>query len=601
MENNIKKHNKNLYKRLLKYARPYLWYFIASITIILIIVAIELYQPVLLGNAVDTFLSQYGSSEGSVILDRKHDIEGIIKIGGLYLLTVVIMFFLNYAQALILSFAGQKIIYNIRMEIFSHLSNLPLSFFTKTPIGKLVTRVTNDTEALNEMYTSVIVNVLKSCFVLIGIILTMISYNLKLSIYTFTVIPFIMIFTFVFQHVSMKIHRDIRSKISGMNAFISEHVSGMKIVQIFAVENEVFDKFKNENEKLRTDHMKQLFTFSIYNPTNFLMNIAATSILLWVGGNLVLDGIISIGTIVVFQRYISKFFEPIQELAEQLNIIQSASAASERIFDLLDEEQEIKGIENPVEMDTFKGSIEFKNVWFAYVENEWILKDVSFKVNPGESIAFVGATGAGKTTIQSLICRYYDIQKGEILIDGVNIRDIQVSDLRKNIGQMLQDVFLFSGDIKSNVRLKNKDITDEDIIEASKYVNADKFISKLENKYDYHVIENGAAFSAGQRQLISFARTLAFKPDVLILDEATANIDTETEVLIQDALRKIMKDRTTLIVAHRLSTIQNSDKIIVMHKGEIREEGTHQKLLTEKGIYYKLYKLQYEERGHTLS
>ena len=599
MENNIKKYDKNLYKRLLKYAKPYLWYFVSAIVLILIIVAIELYQPILLGDAVDTFLSRYGTNGNATLMDRSHDIEGVVKLGGIYLVTVVIIFFLNYAQALILSYVGQKIIYNIRMEIFSHLSRLSLSFFTRSPIGKLVTRVTSDTEALNEMYTSVIVNVLKSCFVLIGIIITMISYNLRLSIYTFTVIPFIMVFTFVFQHVSMKIHRDIRSKISGLNAFISEHISGMKIVQIFAVENEVFDKFKNENEKLRVDHMKQLFTFSIYNPTNFLMNIVATSILLWFGGKMVLDGIISIGTIVVFQRYISKFFEPIQELAEQLNIIQSAAAASERIFDLLDEEQEIKESENPVKMDTFRGSIEFKNVWFAYKEDEWILKDVSFKVNPGESIAFVGATGAGKTTIQSLICRYYDIQKGEILIDGVNIKDIRISDLRKNIGQMLQDVFLFSGNIKSNIRLKNVNITDEEIIEASKYVNADKFISKLENKYDEHVIENGAAFSAGQRQLISFARTLAFKPDILILDEATANIDTETEVLIQDALRKIMKDRTTLIVAHRLSTIQNSDKIIVMHKGEIREEGTHQELLTERGIYYKLYKLQYEEKGHT--
>ncbi|WP_313339466.1 ABC transporter ATP-binding protein [Sedimentibacter sp.] len=594
MEDNLKKYDKNLYRRLLKYAKPYLWYFILAIVIILIIVAIELYQPILLGDAVDTFLSQYGSKGSSEILDRKHDIEGVVKIGGIYLLTVVIIFFLNYAQALILSFAGQKIIYNIRMEIFTHLSGLSLNFFTKNPIGKLVTRVTNDTEALNEMYTSVIVNVLKSSFVLIGIIITMISYNLKLSLYTFTVIPFIMLFTFTFQKVSMKIHRDIRSKISGLNAFISEHVSGMKIVQIFAVENEVFDKFKNENEKLRIDHMKQLFTFSIYNPTNFLMNITATSILLWFGGKMVFEGVISIGTIIVFQRYISKFFEPIQELAEQLNIIQSAAAASERIFDLLDEEQEIKESENSVETDTFKGSIEFKNVWFSYKEDEWILKDVSFKVNPGESIAFVGATGAGKTTIQSLICRYYDIQKGEILIDGVNINDIRISDLRKNIGQMLQDVFLFSGDIKSNIRLKNENVTDEEIIEASEYVNADKFISRLENKYDEHVIENGAAFSAGQRQLISFARTLAFKPDVLILDEATANIDTETEVLIQDALKKIMKNRTTLIVAHRLSTIQNSDKIIVMHKGEIREEGTHQELLTKRGIYYKLYKLQYE-------
>jgi len=392
----------------------------------------------------------------------------------------------------------------------------------------------------------------------------------------------------------MKIHRIIRGKISALNAFISEHVSGMKIVQIFAVENEIYDNFKHENEELKKEHIKQLFTFSIYNPTNFLMNITAMSILLWFGGQMVFDGIISIGTIVVFQRYISKFFEPIQELAEQLNIIQSAAAASERIFGLLDEKPEITDDDNAVEIEGFKGSIEFRNVWFAYKEDEWILKNVSFKVNPGESVAFVGATGAGKTTIQNLICRYFDIQKGDIFIDGMNIRDIKVSSLRKNIGQMLQDVFLFSGDVKSNIRLQNEAITDEEIIEASKYVNADNFISRLDNKYDEHVIENGAAFSAGQRQLVSFARTLAFKPDILILDEATANIDTETEILIQDALKKIMKGRTTLIVAHRLSTIQNSSKIIVMHKGEIREEGTHQELLTKKGIYYKLYKLQYE-------
>jgi ABC-type multidrug transport system fused ATPase/permease subunit len=584
----------NLYKRLLKYARPYIWHFIIAIAIILVIVAIELYQPILLGNVVDKFLSRYSNGQDISALNKQSDINGVIKIGLIYLVTVLAVFVLNYIQALILARTGQKIIYNIRMEVFTHLNELSLNFFTNNPIGRLVTRVTNDTEALNEMYTSVIVNILKSCFVLVGIVITMISYNLRLSLLTFIVIPFIVLFTFIFKNVSMKIHRVIRGKISALNAFISEHVSGMKIVQIFAVENEIYDNFKNENEELKKEHIKQLFTFSIYNPTNFLMNITAMSILLWFGGQMVFEGIVSIGTIVVFQRYISKFFDPIQELAEQLNIIQSAAAASERIFGLLDEKPEITDDDNAAEIDSFKGSIEFRNVWFAYKEDEWILKDVSFKVNPGESVAFVGATGAGKTTIQNLICRYYDIQKGDIFIDGINIKDIKVSSLRKNIGQMLQDVFLFSGDVKSNIRLQNEDITDEEIIEASKYVNANNFISRLDNKYDEHVIENGAAFSAGQRQLVSFARTLAFKPDILILDEATANIDTETEVLIQDALKKIMKGRTTLIVAHRLSTIQNSSKIIVMHKGEIREEGTHQELLTKKGIYYKLYKLQYE-------
>lgn len=592
-----KKLDKNIAKRLLKYAQPYIWQFVLAIAIIFVIVAVELYQPVLIGDVVDKFLSRYSGAGANTVdagITQQSNVQGVIKISLVYLSTVVVVFVLGYAQAMILARAGQKIIYNIRMEVFTHLNDLSISFFNNNPIGRLVTRVTNDTEALNEMYTSVIVNILKSAFVLIGVVVTMFNYNVKLSLMTFTVIPFIAVFTFVFESTSKKIYREIRSKISALNAFISEHVSGMKIVQIFAVENEIFDKFKSENEKLKKENIKQLFAFSIYNPTNYLMNITAVSILLWFGGKMVMEGTVSIGTIVVFQRYISKFFEPIQELAEQLNIVQSAMAASERIFGLMDEVPEIKDSENAIEVDGFKGSIEFRNVWFAYKEDEWILKNVSFKVNPGESVAFVGATGAGKTTIQNLICRYYDIQKGEILIDGINIKDIKVSSLRKNIGQMLQDVFLFSGDIKSNIRLQNDNITDEEIIEASKYVNAHNFISKLPGQYHEHVIENGAAFSAGQRQLISFARTLAFKPDILILDEATANIDTETEVLIQDALKKLMKGRTTLIVAHRLSTVQNSSKIIVMHKGEIREEGTHQELLSNKGIYYKLYKLQYE-------
>lgn len=590
----LKKIDKNLLRRLLKYARPYMRNFAAALGIILLIVVLELYQPILIGQAVDGFLADYTSIKTVSGGDQAVHAAGIIRIAVIYLLTVILIFLLQYGQARILARTGQNIIYNMRMEIFTHLSQLSLSFFNKNPIGKLVTRVTNDTEALNEMYTSVIVNILKSVFVLFGVIFTMISYNMTLSLLTFTVIPFIVVFTFTFKTVSKKIHREIRGKISAMNAFISEHISGMKLVQIFTAEEAIFDKFKRENENLKKEQMKQLLTFSIYNPTNYLMRISAYCILLWFGGRMVVEGTVSIGTLVVFQRYITKFFEPIQELAEQLNIMQSASAASERIFLLLDEEPEIKDRENALEIDTFKGSIEFKNVWFAYKEDEWVLRDVSFKVNPGESVAFVGATGAGKTTIQNLICRYYDIQKGEILVDGINIKDIKVSSLRSNIGQMLQDVFLFSGDIKSNIRLRNEEISDEEIIEASKYVNADSFISKYEDAYNHRVIENGAAFSAGQRQLISFARTLAFKPDILILDEATANIDTETEVLIQDALKKLMKDRTTLIVAHRLSTIQNSDKIIVMHKGKIREEGTHQELLFKKGLYYKLYKLQYE-------
>ncbi|HCX04159.1 MAG TPA: ABC transporter ATP-binding protein, partial [Clostridiales bacterium] len=390
-------------------------------------------------------------------------------------------------------------------------------------------------------------------------------------------------------------YRQIRRRVAGVNAYISEHISGMKIVQIFAVEKDVFNRFNEENSKLKKSYMDQLKIFSIYRPSMYILNIGAFALLVAFGGRMVIEGTITIGTIVVFQRYISKFFEPIQELAEQFNILQSSMASSERIFNLLDEEEYIENKNVTRKLEKVKGKIEFKNVWFQYKEDEWVLKDVSFTVEPGETAAFVGATGAGKTTIQNLISRYYDIQKGEILLDGINIKEFDLKELRKKIGQMQQDVFLFTGDIKSNIRLREENITEDDILKASKYVNADKFICKLENKYDQKVYERGATFSAGQRQLISFARTLAFDPDILILDEATANIDTETEVLIQDAMEKLMKGRTTLVVAHRLSTIQNADKIIVMHKGRIKEMGKHQELLANRGIYYNLYKIQYEK------
>jgi ABC-type multidrug transport system fused ATPase/permease subunit len=572
----------NLMKRLLKYAKPFRIKITISLILLLGVVGLELYQPILLGKAVDVFIVN-------------KDIPGVIRVAFIYFGTVLAMFILTYVQSMILQYSGQKIIYNIRVEMFEKLQSLSIEFFNKNPIGKLVTRITNDTETLNELYTSVIVNSIKSVFVLVGIVVTMTAYNLRLSLITFTVIPFIILFTVIFRKRTRKIYREIRRRIAGINAFISEHISGMKIVQIFAVEKDVFNKFNDENTKLKKAYMDQLKIFSIYRPSMYLLNIVAFALLIAFGGKMVLEGAITIGTIVIFQRYISKFFEPIQELAEQFNVMQSSMAASERIFNLLDKDDYIENKEVTKELKEVKGKIEFKNVWFQYKEDEWILKDISFTVEPGQTIAFVGATGAGKTTIQNLISRYYDIQKGEILLDGINIKEVDIKELREKIGQMQQDVFLFTGDIKSNIRLRDQSITDEKIIEASKYVNADKFICKLENKYDQKVYERGATFSAGQRQLISFARTLAFNPDILILDEATANIDTETEMLIQDAMKKLMEGRTTLVVAHRLSTIQNADKIIVMHKGRIKEMGKHQELLANRGIYYNLYKIQYEK------
>jgi ABC-type multidrug transport system fused ATPase/permease subunit len=572
----------SLMKRLLVYAKPYWIQITISLILLLGVVGLELYQPILLGKAVDEFIVN-------------EDVPGVIRLAFMYFGTALSMFVLTYIQSMILQYSGQKIIYNIRVELFEKLQSLSIEFFNKHPIGKLVTRITNDTETLNELYTSVIVNSIKSIFVLVGIIVTMVAYNLRLSLITFTVIPFIILFTVIFRKKTREIYREIRRRVAGVNAFISEHISGMKIVQIFAVEKDVFNRFNDENTKLKKSYMDQLKIFSIYRPSMYILNIGAFALLIAFGGRMVVEGTITIGTIVVFQRYISKFFEPIQELAEQFNVLQSSMASSERIFNLLDEEEYIENKNVTKELKKVKGRIEFKNVWFQYKEDEWVLKDVSFTVEPGETVAFVGATGAGKTTIQNLISRYYDIQKGEILLDGINIRDIDLKELREKIGQMQQDVFLFTGDIKSNIRLREENISDEDVLQASKYVNADKFICKLENKYDQKVYERGATFSAGQRQLISFARTLAFNPDILILDEATANIDTETEMLIQDAMEKLMEGRTTLVVAHRLSTIQNADKIIVMHKGRIKEMGKHQELLAKRGIYYNLYKIQYEK------
>ena len=592
--------NRHVVRRLLKYGKPYIGWFLLILLIIVGTVRLELWQPELIERASNEYVEKYVSisNEGFSIAELKNmrhdDLMGVLKLGGLYLISVVLTFGLTYAQAALLAMVGQKIVYNMRTDIFNHLSKLHIGFFNDNPIGRLVTRVTNDCETVLEMFTSVVVTMVSNIFILVGVMKAMLDRHVGLSLAIFIVIPFTVVSTFFFTKITRKMYRAIRAKVSELNAFVAEHVSGMKVVQIFTAEEDTQREFEEQSEELRKAHIKQLMCHAIYSPISYILNIASMAILLAYGGSLAMAGVVSIGTLLAFQRYITKFFHPIQEMAENFNVIQSAAAAAERIFWLMDTEPAITDAEDAVHMESFKGHIEFKNVWFAYREGEWVLRDVSFEVKPGQRVAFVGATGAGKTTIQNLICRYYDIQQGQILIDGVDVRQIRVADLRKNIGQMLQDVFLFAGDIKSNIRLNDTSISDEAVVEAAKYVNAHPFISNLEGGYDHQVIERGAAFSAGQRQLLSFARTLAFQPSVLILDEATANIDTETEALIQDALGKLMEGRTTIIVAHRLSTIQNCDKIIVMHKGEIREEGSHQELLAQGGLYYKLYKLQYE-------
>jgi ATP-binding cassette subfamily B protein len=460
-----------------------------------------------------------------------------------------------------------------------------------------VTRVTNDTNTLNEMYTSVIINFFKNLMMIAGILIAMFVINTSLTLYVLIVIPFVIFFSFMFRILSRKAYRQVRRNLSDINAFLAEHLSGMKIIQIFNKESIKFNQFNERNTKLKKSYYKQITIFGIYRPTMYFLYMLATGIVLFFGSQSVLDGVIEIGILFAFYQYIGRFFEPIQQLAEQFNILQSAFASSERIFGILDAKPTVVDEEDAIELTDIKGEIEFKNVWFAYIEDEWILKDVSFKVNAKESVAFVGATGAGKTTILSLITRNYDIQKGQILVDGFDISTVKKSSLRQFIGQMLQEVFMFSGTIESNIKLRDDRITDEEMVQACKYVNANYFIDKLEHQYQEPVRERGNNFSLGERQLLSFARTIVHDPKIMILDEATSNIDTETEQLIQESLTKMMNIGTMLIVAHRLSTIQHVDNIIVLSKGEIIEQGNHQELLKQRGHYYNLYKLQYQDQS----
>ncbi len=517
-----------------------------------------------------------------------------IKWSALIVLCIFVgMFILNYIQIYILQYTGQKIVYNIRATLFKHIEGLSLSFFDKNPVGRLVTRVTNDVETLNEMYTSVLVYLIKDAFLVIGIIIAMFMLDVKLGVVSIMTLPLVVALTFIFRKYDRNAYRKVRSRLSRINSSLSENISGMKTVQIYGVEKKKNREFDKINSSYSKAAMGQVRVFAIFRPMMDMTYEIALCILVWVGGTAVLDLTLEFGVLYAFITYIQKLFQPIFDLSEKFDILQSAMASSERIFMLLDNDSIIKNIEAPESIGRAKGEIEFKNVWFAYNGEDWVLKDVNFKIAKGETIAFVGATGAGKTSIISLITRLYDIQKGEILIDGVDIKKMQKEELRKNVSTVLQDVFLFTGDIKGNVRLNDQSITDEKVVKACEYVNANRFIEKLPEKYDAKVNERGTTFSQGERQLLAFARALAFDPPILVLDEATANIDTETESLIQDALDKLTKGRTTIVVAHRLSTIKNADKIIVMHKGRIREMGNHSELLEKRGLYSNLYKLQY--------
>ncbi|MDD5937254.1 MAG: ABC transporter ATP-binding protein [Clostridiales bacterium] len=574
----------SVFLRLIKYMRPYVLWVILAFLLVLVITGLELLRPALLGKAVDLFADgkEYGKIKNTAIL---------------YMIILFLSFICNMAQTWILQRTGQNIIYNIRQEVFEHIHQLPLRYFDITPVGKLVTRVTNDVEALHEMYANILVKLLKNGVKIIGLAIVMLLINVKIALYSFLVLPFVFAFTACFKKVSRATYRIARSKITALNTYLSEHLSGMKLIQIFAREQEKNAEFKQKSRELYGANYREMMVFAIFRPLTYILSIIALVIIIASGSKSVLNGAISVGTLYTLIQYISSFFEPIQELAEQFGTLQSAMASAEKIFTVLDEENTIQPPENPVDLSSIQGRIEFDHVWFAYEGENWILKDVSFVMEPGQSIAFVGATGAGKSSILNLIGRYYDIQKGRILIDGVDIRQIDTDQLRRAIGQVQQDVFLFTGDVAGNIRLRDETITESQIEQAADYVNASHFIHQLPNGFHEPVSERGATFSAGQRQLLSFARTLAYDPKILVMDEATANIDTETESLIQEALSTLMKGRTTIMVAHRLSTIQHADQIIVMHKGRIRERGTHQELLSYNGIYQKLYQLQLEGEG----
>lgn len=655
-------------KRLLSYLKPHKWVMTLATVLVLFIIAVELYRPIIIGNAIDQYINGYYHpyveadvsapdainwnglvlsrdqavstadsasfyqiflwkdryymaenltrsectalqnadtsvlknyvSEGAQKLTsndlkilRQNDFKGILKAGILFLLLLFSGFFLNLADTWLLQKMGQQIVYKLREETFTHIHSLSLSFFNITPVGKLVTRVSNDTEAVNELFSTILVKLFKNVVKIIGYAVVMLSINVKMAGISFLLLPLVAILTFVFRHLSRKAYQITRNKITELNTFLSEHISGMKLIQIFAREKEKYSEFEGKSMELYRANFREIMTFAIFRPSIYMVSVIAMILVIRTGSLSVLNGNLSLGTLFVFITYISSFFEPIQELSEQLGTLQSSIASAEKIFSVLDVKPEIVSPPDPTPVNIL-GEIEFRHVWFAYEEENYILKDVSFVIQPGEKAAFVGATGAGKSTILNLIGRYFDIQKGQILIDGIDIHEIDLDVLRGAIGQVQQDVFIFTGDIKSNISLNNEAISPDDIRRAAEIVNADPFIQKLPHGYDEPVTERGSTLSAGQRQLLSFARTLAYDPKILVLDEATANIDTETETLITQALARLMDGRTTIMVAHRLSTIQHADKIIVMHHGEIKESGTHQELLAKDGLYKKLYELQ---------
>ncbi len=575
-------------RRLLRYAKPYWKNFAAVLVIMLVSIAYDIVSPILMGRIIEMF-------------DGAFTMDGLLRLVILYGSILVVSLICTYVQAIILQKTGQRIISHIREDLFTHIQSLSHNQLNGIPVGKLVTRVSNDTGAISMMFTNLIVNLVKNCFIILGVLVAMLCLNYMLTLMVLCFVPFIVLFTVVFRKFSRKAYRKVKDGTTDINTFLSENLSGMKIIRIFNREEGKKEEFGRKNRALGHSKQGEMMVFSVFRPLVYMLYVSSVLCLFYLAGRGYIREIsflgqtISGGLVVTFYSYINKFYNPIQNLAEQFNWLQSAFASAEKIFTVFDMAPEVMDAPDAVELDTVKGEIEFRDVWFAYKPDEWVLKGVSFTVKAGDTVAFVGSTGSGKTTILSLLCRNYDIQKGQILVDGRDIRTIKITSLRRHFGQMLQDVFLFSGTIRSNILLGLENVNDDTVMEACRYVNADHFINKLSKGLDEPVRDRGNNFSAGQRQLLSFARTIVHKPAVMILDEATANIDTETELLIQDSLNKMMHIGTMLMVAHRLSTIQHADKIIVLSHGEIIEEGSHAELLGKKGRYYDLYQMQFEK------
>ena len=565
--------------RLIAYMKPYAHWVIFALLLVRGLTAFDLYRPMLVGDAIDTF-------------GANGDYDVIIATAIKYAVVLALSFAFNIAQTWILQKTGQNIILQMRKDLYRHIQSLGSRYFDITPVGKLVTRVTNDVEALNEMYSGILVQLFRNIVKIVGLAGVMLVLDVRLAAISFVLMPLVIGLTVLCQKIARNIYRLYRTRLTDINTFLSEHLSGMKIIQIFGRQERKFEEFHDKNTKLYKAFYREMLMYAVFRPLIYILSILSLMIVLWFGSRNVFDEIISVGTLYIFSNYIRSFFDPIQELAEQFSTLQSSIASAEKIFTVMDEDEFIPEVENPKQPDKIIGKIEFDHVWFAYDGENYVLKDVSFVINPGEKVAFVGATGAGKSSILNLIGRYYDIQKGHIYIDGIDIRQLSKKQLRSAIGQMQQDVFIFEGNVAYNIRLNDDAITDAQVKAAAEYVNASHFIEKLPQGYHEPVTERGATLSAGERQLLSFARTLAHNPSILVMDEATANIDTETEILIQEALEKLMDGRTTIMVAHRLSTIQHADCIMVMHKGRICERGTHRELLEQDGIYGKLYELQ---------